>query len=321
MKRTVIGILAHADAGKTTLAEAMLYLSGGIRDLGRVDHGDAFLDTFALERKRGITIFSKQAILRLGETRITLLDTPGHVDFSAETERTLSVLDCAILVIGGSAGVQSHTLTLWHLLRQKKIPTFLFVSKMDLPGADSMELLRQLRQSLGDQVANLASCDPEDLALCDETLLEELLETGKLSDSSIASAIARCALFPVWFGAALKLQGVESFLTGLETYAPESPAESVFSAKVFKIARDPQGVRETHMKITGGTLSARQTVSGIGWSEKATQLRIYSGARNSPRPKPLIPEMWWQSPDSAAPMPAWVSAQRRRRMRPSSAPY
>ncbi len=278
MKRTVIGILAHVDAGKTTLAEAMLYLSGGIRSLGRVDHGDAFLDTFSLERSRGITIFSKQAVLTWNDLQVTLLDTPGHVDFSAEMERTLRVLDCAILVIGGSAGVQSHTFTLWRLLRQRNIPTFLFVSKMDLPGAERALILSELQRSLSGGIVDLSDYDPEDLALCDEALLDEALESGTLSKDSIRSAIARGKVFPVWFGAALKLQGIKEFMAGLADYAPESPSGESFSAQVFKIARDAQGVRETHLKVTGGTLSARQVLCG----EKVTQLRVYSGARFHP---------------------------------------
>ena len=275
MKRTVIGILAHVDAGKTTLAEAMMYVSGGIRSLGRVDHGDAFLDTFTLERRRGITIFSKQAVMDLDGLQATLLDTPGHVDFSAEMERTLNVLDCAILVIGGSACVQSHTRTLWHLLRRKNIPTFLFVSKMDLPGADRSAILHELQQSLDPGVTDLSDYDPEEVALCDEDLLDELLSSGSLSPDGIRDAVARGSVYPVWFGSALKLQGVEEFLGGLRAYAPESPQGEVFSAQVFKIARDAQGVRETHLKVTGGTLSNRQTVG----REKVTQLRIYSGAK------------------------------------------
>ncbi len=277
MKRTVIGILAHVDAGKTTLSEAMLYCSGALRTLGRVDHGSAFLDTFSLERQRGITIFSKQALLCLGELQITLLDTPGHMDFSAEMERTLDVLDCAILVIGGSAGVQSHTRTLWQLLRQRNIPTFLFVSKMDLPGADAQAVLAELRQQLDSRIAVLTSASQEELALCDEALLEEYLETDRLRDSSIASAIARASLFPVWFGAALRLEGVDEFLRGIQHYAPVCPEPEDFSAQVYKIARDAQGIRETHMKITGGILRVRQALPGT--AEKVTQLRKYSGAK------------------------------------------
>ncbi len=277
MKRTVIGILAHVDAGKTTLAEAMLYCAGSIRTPGRVDHGDAFLDTFSLERERGITIFSKQAVLTEGDLQITLLDTPGHVDFSPEMERTLDILDAAILVIGGSAGVQSHTRTLWQLLRQRKIPTFLFVSKMDLPGADRDDILRELRAGLSDSIHDLDGPDMEELALCDEALLDQMLENGHISDDALAGAVARGHLFPVWFGAALKLEGVEAFLEGLCRFAPCTAGGEEFSAQIYKIARDARNVRETHLKVTGGVLRVRQTIPGTG--EKITQLRIYSGAK------------------------------------------
>jgi small GTP-binding protein len=278
-KRVCVGLVAHVDAGKTTLSEAMLYCSGSLRTLGRVDHGDAFLDTFALERQRGITIFSKQALLTYENLQATLLDTPGHVDFSPETERTLAVLDCAILVISGTDGVQSHTLTLWRLLRQRNIPTFLFVSKMDLPGADRDQLLRDLQTSLDSRIFDLTAADQEDLALCDEALLSDLLEFGKISEAAIAAAIARGTLFPVWFGAALKLQGVEDLMQGLCRYAPACAGGEEFAAQVYKIARDAQGVRETHLKVTGGVLQVRQQLSGSGWSEKVTQLRVYSGAK------------------------------------------
>ena len=280
MKRTVIGILAHVDAGKTTLSEAMLYCSGGIRSLGRVDHGSAFLDTFALERQRGITIFSKQAVMTLpGGAQATLLDTPGHVDFSAEMERTLDVLDCAILVISASAGVQSHTRTVWKLLREKRIPTLLFINKMDLPDTGREDPLQKLRRDLGDGFADMADPDPESIALCDERLLDELLETGGLKESSIARAVSECRLFPCWFGAALRLQGVDEFLAGLEKYAPVTEEKAEFSAKVFKISRDEQNTRLTHMKLTGGILKVRDTLRGDGWEEKVTQLRVYSGAK------------------------------------------
>ena len=277
MKRSVIGILAHVDAGKTTLSEAMLYISGSIRNFGRVDHGDAFLDTFALERQRGITIFSKQALVTLPDLHITLLDTPGHVDFSAETERTLDVLDCAVLVISGSAGVQSHTLTLWRLLRQRKIPTFIFVNKMDLPDTDKAAVLDELRRDLGDGFADFSDPDPEILAMGSEALLEEFLETGTVSDNALKDAIRNCTLFPCWFGAALRLDGVESFMAGLGQYAPAAEPGGDFGAKVFKISRDEQGVRLTHLKVTGGTLRVRETLQGSGWEEKVTQLRVYSG--------------------------------------------
>lgn len=277
MKRTVIGILAHVDAGKTTLAEAMLYCAGTLRTLGRVDHGSAFLDTFSLERQRGITIFSKQAMLCVSDRQFTLMDTPGHADFSAEMERTLDILDCAILVIGGSAGIQSHTRTLWRLLRRRNIPTFLFVSKMDLPGADPAQILQSLQQSLGSGVQDLSTPDLEELALCDEGMLNELLETGNISQEAKLAAIARGTLFPVWFGAALKLSGVSEFLEGLWEYAPCTRQTEEFSGRIYKIARDAQGVRETHMKVTGGVLQARQLLPGTG--EKVTQLRIYSGSK------------------------------------------
>ena len=275
MKRTVIGVIAHVDAGKTTLSEAMLYLSGSIRTLGRVDHGDAFLDTFALERQRGITIFSKQALLQWPGLRAVLLDTPGHVDFSAEMERTLDVLDCAVLVVSGPAGIQSHTHTLWRLLRQRRIPTFLFINKMDLPGADKAEILDELHRTLGDGFADFSRPDPEQLAMGSEELLEEFLETGAVSDEALCRAVQNCTLFPCWFGVALKLEGVEDFLQGLAKYAPAVPQGPDFGAKVFKISRDGQGVRLTHLKVTGGCLRVRDTVDG----EKITQLRAYSGAK------------------------------------------
>ena len=279
MKQTVIGVLAHVDAGKTTLSEAMLYISGSIRNFGRVDHGDAFLDTFALERQRGITIFSKQALVTLPGLNATLLDTPGHVDFSAETERTLDVLDCAILVISGPAGVQSHTLTLWRLLRQRNIPTLVFVNKMDLPGTEKGEILDELRRELGDGFADFSDPDPEALAMGSEELLEEFLETGTVSEGALKRAIAGGTLFPCWFGAALKLEGVEAFMDGLTRFAPALEEGGAFGAKVFKITRDEQNVRLTHMKITSGSLKVRDTLSGEGWEEKVTQIRVYSGAK------------------------------------------
>ncbi len=279
MKRTVIGILAHVDVGKTTLSEAMMYCSGGIRSLGRVDHGNAFLDTFNMERERGITIFSKQAVLNLEDFRATLLDTPGHVDFSAEMERTLDVLDCAVLAISGPSGLQSHTYTLWKLLRQRNIPTFLFVNKMDQAGADKAAIMDSLQQKLGEGFVDFTDLDAESLAMCDETLLEEFLDTGEVSEENIAAAIGRGNIFPVWFGAALKLEGVEDFLEGLRKYAPETKEKESFGAKVFKVSRDEQGVRLTHMKVTGGVLKVRDSLKGDGWEEKVTQLRLYSGAK------------------------------------------
>lgn len=279
MKQTVLGVLAHVDAGKTTLSEAMLYISGSIRTFGRVDHGDAFLDTFAMERKRGITIFSKQAILTLPDLRATLLDTPGHVDFSAEMERTLDVLDAAILVISGPAGVQSHTVTLWRLLRQRQIPTFVFINKMDLAGPSKEEILTDLRRSLGDGFADFSDPDPEALAMGSEELLEEYLETGSVSHEALVRAIHGCTLFPCWFGAALKLEGVEAFMEGLTRFAPVAAEHEGFGAKVFKISRDEQGVRLTHLKVTSGSLKVRDILQGSGWEEKVTQLRVYSGSR------------------------------------------
>jgi len=279
MKRTVIGILAHVDVGKTTLSEAMMYCSGGIRALGRVDHGSAFLDTFAMERQRGITIFSKQAVLNLPQLRATLLDTPGHVDFSAEMERTLDVLDCAVLAISGPSGLQSHTFTVWKLLRQKNIPTFIFVNKMDQAGADKEAVLSALNQKLGGGFVDFTNMDDEALAMCDEALLEEFLETGEVGKENIAEAIKNCKLFPCWFGAALKLEGVEEFLQGLQEYAPATEEKEEFSAKVFKISRDEQGTRLTHLKVTGGVLKVRDSLQGSDWEEKVTQLRLYSGAK------------------------------------------
>ena len=231
LKRSVIGILAHVDAGKTTLSEAMLYTAGSLRILGRVDHGDAFLDTFSLERQRGITIFSKQAVLQLPNLQATLLDTPGHVDFSAEMERTLDVLDCAILVVSGSSGVQSHTLTVWKLLRQRNIPTLLFVNKMDLPGTERESVLRELKQQLSERVCTLPPEDPEELALCDEELLEEFLNSGTVSEASVTNAVQQGRIFPVWFGSALKLQGVSEFMDALAQYAPQCPERREFGAR------------------------------------------------------------------------------------------
>ena len=280
MKRCCCGLLAHVDAGKTTLSEAILYCTGTTRQLGRVDHGSAFLDNFVLERQRGITIFAKQAVVQLEkDLQVTLLDTPGHVDFSAEMERTLDVLDCAVLVISGPAGVQSHTRTVWKLLRQKNIPTFLFVNKMDLPGCDKTQILTQLTRELGEGFHDFSDRNEEEISLCDEQLLEEYLETGTLAEKSLAAAISRCKVFPCWFGAALKLEGVEDFLANLATLMPCTPAQAEFSAKVFKISRDEQGTRLTHMKITGGKLCVRETLSGAGWHEKVTQIRVYSGAK------------------------------------------
>ena len=285
-KRLVVGILAHVDSGKTTLSEAMLYRSGTIRKLGRVDHKDAFLDTDALEKARGITIFSKQALLNVKNTAVTLLDTPGHVDFSTETERTLQVLDYAVLVISGTDGVQSHTETLWRLLRRYHVPTFVFVNKMDLPGPGREALLAQLTHRLGEGFVDFgtdADARDEALALCDERLMEAVLENGELSDEQITAAIARRHVFPCWFGAALKLEGVDALLAGLDAYTRPAPALDAFGAKVFKLSPDEQGGRLTWLRVTGGSLKVKALLQGEAdgepWAEKANQLRLYSGAK------------------------------------------
>ena len=286
MKHICIGILAHVDSGKTTLSEGLLYASGALRKLGRVDHGDAFLDTDALERERGITIFAKQAMLTVGEHEFTLLDTPGHVDFSAEMERTLSVLDYAVLVISGSDGVQSHTRTLWRLLTRYEVPTFLFINKMDLAGTDKSALMERLTQTLSAECVDF-SAPPQErdeaLALCDEAALESLLERGSIDDSLISKMIKSRKVFPCFFGSALKMDGVEDFLSALArfTVAPEYPSE--FGAKVFKISRDAQGGRLTWLKVTGGALRVKAPLSyraqNQDYQEKADQLRLYSGIK------------------------------------------
>ena len=285
-KQIVLGILAHVDSGKTTLSEAMLYRAGVTRRLGRVDHKDAFLDTDALEKARGITIFSKQALLTAGDTDITLLDTPGHVDFSTETERTLQVLDYAVLVVSGTDGVQSHTETLWRLLRRYHVPTFVFVNKMDLPGMERQELLAQMNRRLGegfvDFGAEQADRD-EALALCDENLMDRMLDAGQLQDADLIPAIARRHVFPCWFGAALKLEGVDALLDGLDRYTRPAPALEAFGAKVFKVSQDEQGARLTWLRVTGGELKVKAQLTGEAdgepWAEKANQLRLYSGAK------------------------------------------
>ena len=285
-KHIVLGILAHVDSGKTTLSEAMLYRSGAIRKLGRVDHKDAFLDTDALEKARGITIFSKQALLTAGSTDITLLDTPGHVDFSTETERTLQVLDYAVLVVSGTDGVQSHTETLWRLLRRYHVPTFVFVNKTDLPGKSKEELLAQLNHRLGEGFVDfgMPQADRDEaLALCDENLMNRMLEAGQLADAEIIPAIARRHVFPCWFGSALKLDGVEELLGGLDRFTRPAPALDTFGAKVFKVSQDEQGARLTWLRVTGGELKVKAQLSGEAdgepWTEKANQLRLYSGTK------------------------------------------
>lgn len=285
-KQIVLGILAHVDSGKTTLSEAMLYRAGVTRRLGRVDHKDAFLDTDALEKARGITIFSKQALLTAGDTDITLLDTPGHVDFSTETERTLQVLDYAVLVVSGTDGVQSHTETLWRLLRRYHVPTFVFVNKMDLPGMERQELLAQLNRRLGEGFVDFGATQAdrdEALALCDENLMDRMLDAGQLQDADLIPAIARRHVFPCWFGAALKLEGVDALLDGLDRYTRPAPALEAFGAKVFKVSQDEQGTRLTWLRVTGGELKVKAQLTGEAdgelWAEKANQLRLYSGAK------------------------------------------
>ena len=313
IKHICAGLLAHVDAGKTTLSEGILYLTGGLRKLGRVDHGDAFLDNFALERSRGITIFSKQAVFPLGETEVTLIDTPGHVDFSAEMERALWVMDYAVLVVSGADGIQGHTETLWRLLKAYRIPTFIFVNKMDQDGTDREALLQELKKNLDDgciafdslrmpqetgtkgfaaggkknaaRVENardeaLISAGSEDIleeiAMCDEDVLEAYMETGDIRKSDVIRLIGGRKIFPCYFGSALKLSGVETLLAGLEQFTrmPEYPDE--FAAKVFKISRDEQGSRLTHIKITGGSLKVK---TSFGEKEKVDQIRVYSGAK------------------------------------------
>ena len=282
-RKLCVGLLAHVDAGKTTLSEAMLYVAGALRRLGRVDHGNAFLDTDRRERERGITIFSKQARLTWKDCDITLLDTPGHVDFSAETERTLSVLDCAVLLISGSDGVQGHTRTLWKLLEQYGVPTFVFVNKMDLPGTDRADLMDELRRRLGEGCADFSGEDWQEQAAAEsEEALEAFLSTGKVATELVRPLIAARQIFPCSFGAALRLEGVEELLDRLVEYAPVRPPKKELAARVYKISRDPQGSRLTWLRVTGGALNARQTVSGLDaegkpWEEKIHQIRLYSG--------------------------------------------
>ena len=285
-KHICAGLLAHVDAGKTTLSEGILYQTGTIRKLGRVDNRDAYLDTYALERARGITIFSKQAQLTLGDLEVTLLDTPGHVDFSAEMERTLQVLDCAILVISGADGVQGHTETLWRLLKRYEIPTFLFVNKMDQSGTDRQLLLEDIRSHLDENCMDFSLMDEggeiqENLAMCDEQVLEEYLETGRIPEREICRMVRERKVFPCYFGSALKLQGVEELLKGLESWMTPPVYGKEFGAKVYKISRDDQGNRLTHLKITGGTLKVKDVIAVLGMEEgeKVNQIRVYSGAK------------------------------------------
>ena len=285
-KKAVIGILAHVDSGKTTLSEALLYKSGAIRKLGRVDHKDAFLDNNAIERDRGITIFSKQAVFEYGGVGFTLLDTPGHVDFSGETERTLQVIDAAILVVSGTDGVQSHTKTLARLLDRYDIPTFIFVNKMDMPGARKDFVMNSITASLGDRCVSMAQPADEKaeaLSLCTEEMMDEYLEKGEISDTNMINAIAERRLIPVCFGSALKLEGIENLLDCVARYIPLPEEQSDFGAKVYKIS-DDGGARLTHMKITGGSLSVRDAVTylsrdGEEVTEKIGRIRVYSGEK------------------------------------------
>ncbi|MCI8418768.1 MAG: GTP-binding protein [Lachnospiraceae bacterium] len=286
-----VGLLAHVDAGKTTLAEAMLYRGGSICKAGRVDHGNAFLDTYAMERARGITIFSKQARLKMGKMDVTLLDTPGHADFSAEMERTLQVLDYAILIVSAADGVQGQVETLWRLLRRYQVPVFLFVNKMDQPGADRQALMSQLKERLGENCVYFGGDQSqeewlEELAVCEETLLEQYLEQGDISRGEISRLIAERKVFPCYFGSALRLEGIGELLEALEAYTLEKHYPVDFGARVFKIARDEQGNRLTYLKVTGGCLQVKMVLTNREpnlnaeqiWEEKADQLRIYSGA-------------------------------------------
>ena len=282
-----VGLLAHVDAGKTTLSEGLLYVSGARRTLGRVDHGDAMLDTHALERARGITIFSKQARLTTPHREVTLVDTPGHVDFAAEAERTMPILDCAVLVISGTDGLQAHTMTLWRLLERYQVPTFLFINKMDLPGKSREELLSELRRQLSPGCVDFGATAEEiaeNAALCDEALLENYLETGTVTQGNLRELIARRKLFPCCFGSALKLQRVAQLLETLDAYAPEPEYPAEFAARVYKISRDPQGGRLTWLKVTGGSLKVRESISYVNRSgetqeEKIQQLRCYSAEK------------------------------------------
>ena len=279
-KHLVLGLVAHVDAGKTTLSEALLYAGGQLRKLGRVDHGDAFLDTDPQERERGITIFSKQAEVSWPGLRLTLLDTPGHVDFSAETERTLSVLDAAVLVISGADGVQGHTETLWRLLRAYQVPVFLFVNKMDQPGTSRAGLLESLKKRLGDAVVDLAGPEAmEEAALCDEEAMEHFLAEGRIPPDLLAGLVQSRKLFPCFFGSALKMKGIEALLGGLRDLLPEKAYPEAFGARIYKISHDPQGARLTWMKITGGSLKVKTLLQTGGEAEKVNQIRLYSGAK------------------------------------------
>lgn len=304
MKRIVTGILAHVDAGKTTLSEALLYTTGNVRKLGRVDHGDAFLDTNTMERQRGITIFTEPAIIATPNLTLTLLDTPGHVDFSAEMERTLAVLDYAILVISGADGIQGHTETLWRLLKRYNVPTFIFINKMDAPAADKTKLLNQLKKRFSDGCIDFTGAHDdnavladvmEDIAMQSETAMELYLESGTIQDETIREMIADRVLFPCFFGSALKMDGIDEFVAGFERYVREPEYDSEFGARIYKVSHDVQGNRLTWLKVTGGEFKAKTMLSGTArvgadlgeskidddgmWHEKADQVRVYSGAK------------------------------------------
>ena len=284
-RRICVGLMAHVDAGKTTLAEGLLYTAGAVRRLGRVDHADAFLDTDPMERRRGITIFSKQAVAEVEGAVLTLLDTPGHADFAAEAERVLQVLDCAVLVVSGTDPVQGHTRTLWRLLERYAVPTVLFVNKMDLAGADPGAVLEALG-GLGEGFVDFTHLSPdalaEELALRDEGLLEAYLEGTPPGEGDVAALVGARKVFPCFFGSALKLEGVEDLLTRLPALLPAPAWPEAFSARVFKITRDPQGQRLTHLRVTGGILRVKDLIRGEGWEEKADQLRLYSGEKFRP---------------------------------------
>ena len=286
MKRIVTGIVAHVDAGKTTLSEALLYATGTTRKLGRVDHGDAFLDTDAIERARGITIYTEPAVMRVGDVELTILDTPGHVDFSAETERTLQALDYAILVVSAADGVQGHTLTLWRLLQRYHVPVFVFVNKMDAPGGDRARILDQLHARCSDAcidftaaVDGLSSDQLDALAMQSEAAMDEYLETGGIDVRTVRGMIADGAVVPVYFGAALKMQGISEFLEGFAYFTREPHYTAEFGARVFKIAHDRQGNRLSWIKVTGGELTAKMMLPEVGGAEKVDQVRVYSGAK------------------------------------------
>ena len=286
MKRIVTGIVAHVDAGKTTLSEALLYATGTTRRLGRVDHGDAFLDTDAMERARGITIYTEPAVMRVGEAELTILDTPGHVDFSAETERTLQALDYAILVVSAADGVQGHTLTLWRLLRRYHVPVFVFVNKMDAPGADRARILEQLHARCSDACIDftgaadaLSERQLDALAMQSEAAMDEYLETGGIDVRTVRALIADGAAVPVYFGSALKMQGISEFVEGFAFFTREPHYTAEFGACVFKISHDRQGNRLSWIKVTGGELTAKMMLPEAGGAEKVDQVRVYSGAK------------------------------------------